>query len=281
MRDSETTGVSMMKTNPIRLFPTLRLVGLSILLGSSAVVMTPIAHAQTTDESRAIEMYENGAALYGEGDYAGAIQAFREAYKLAPTKHSMLVNIANAQERLGELEAAAESLKTYRVYAPAEERDALGRRVFNLEKRVEEKAQAARLAEIEEQRKAAEQAAAQTAALRSETTAPPRKITPRKAAAYSLLGGGAGVLAAGGVMAGVSHGQSRTAIENNDQDAFNATKPMNRAGIGLAVGGGVAVATGLVLALLPDKSRAPAVGVAPTADGVDVMFSWRLGRRGN
>lgn len=266
--------------NPIRVFPSLRLLGLSIFLGMSSVVVAPVAHAGTAEEARAIEMYENGATMYGEGDYAGAIRAFQEAYKLAPSKHSLLVNIANAQERLGDLEQAVATLKDYRVYAPAEERDAIGRRVFNLEKRVEENAQAARIAQLEEERKAVEQAAAD-AALRSETTAPVRKITPRKVAAYSLMGGGAGFLVAGGALAGVSHGQSRTALENNDEAAFNATKPMNRAGIGLAVGGGVALATGLVFALLPDNSKAPAVAFAPNAEGVDVMFSWRLGRRGN
>jgi len=95
--------------------------------------------AAQDDDARAREFYENGALLYEEGRYADAIVAWEEAYKMSE-RPLLLYNIANAQERLGQWRAALETLNRYRVYAPAEERDRLDRRIANLERRLEEQA---------------------------------------------------------------------------------------------------------------------------------------------
>lgn len=96
-----------------------------------------------TTEARAKELYENGAVLYDEGRYEDAIVAWQEAHRLSG-RPALLFNIANAQERLGRWKDAYDTLNLYRAYAPAEEREALNRRIINLEGRIKEmEAQAA------------------------------------------------------------------------------------------------------------------------------------------
>ncbi len=88
-------------------------------------------------DSRARELWENGAILYSEGRYEDAILAWNEAYRLSE-RPLILTNIANAQERLGLWREALETLNRYRAFAPADERDALDRRIANLERRLAE-----------------------------------------------------------------------------------------------------------------------------------------------
>jgi tetratricopeptide (TPR) repeat protein len=89
------------------------------------------------DDVRARELWENGAILYSEGRYEDAILAWDEAYRLSE-RHLILTNIANAEERLGLWRDALETLNRYRAFAPAAERDALDRRIANLERRLAE-----------------------------------------------------------------------------------------------------------------------------------------------
>lgn len=89
------------------------------------------------NEERAKELYQNGAMLYEEGRYDDAIVAWQEAYRLSE-RAELLFNIANAQERLGKYQDALDTLGRYRAYAAADEREALDRRIRNLERRLEE-----------------------------------------------------------------------------------------------------------------------------------------------
>jgi len=89
------------------------------------------------NEERAKELYQNGALLYEEGRYEDAIVAWQESYRLSG-RAELLFNIANAQERLGHYQDALDTLSRYRAYAAADEREALDRRIRNLERRLEE-----------------------------------------------------------------------------------------------------------------------------------------------
>lgn len=107
------------------------------------LLLSGSAFAQDEDpDARARELYENGAALYEEGRYDEAIVAWDEAYRLSE-RHALLYNIANAQERLGDYEAALDTLAEYRAFAPASERDVLDRRLRSIERRMEESGQTA------------------------------------------------------------------------------------------------------------------------------------------
>ena len=105
------------------------------------LVLSAPAHAQEDanpdTDTRARELFQNGALLYEEGRYNDAIVAWQEAHDLSQ-RPGLLYNIANAQERLGMWREALDTLNRYRVYAPAEERESLNRRIANLERRLAE-----------------------------------------------------------------------------------------------------------------------------------------------
>lgn len=152
------------------------------------ILLLSLALAQTPDDQRARELYENGEILYEEGRYEDAIVAFEEAYRLSG-RPLLLFNIANAQERLGRWEEALTTLSRYRAYATADERDVLDRRISNLERR------------IAETKQLAPAPAPEPVATTSSSTTAVEKNTPSWAqplplAAYSLgaVGFGAGIV---------------------------------------------------------------------------------------
>ena len=87
-------------------------------------------------EQRAEEIYENGSTLYAEGLYEDAIAAWVESYRLSGL-HEILLNIANAYERLQRFEDAIAVLNRYRAYAHREEREQLKNRIAALRERVD------------------------------------------------------------------------------------------------------------------------------------------------
>lgn len=118
---------------------------LVLSVASSAWAQAPAVD----DEQRARELFENGVILYDEAQYEQAILAWQEAYRLSqrPLFH---FNIANAYERLGDLESALDYLHRYRAYAPAEERGTLERRIRTIETRLEDQRAAQRERERQE-----------------------------------------------------------------------------------------------------------------------------------
>lgn len=85
-------------------------------------------------DKRARVLYNNGTILYEEGSYKEAVKAFQEAYRLS-NRHALLYNIAAAQERMGDISGAINSLQTYRIYAETTEQESLRRRIDNLRER--------------------------------------------------------------------------------------------------------------------------------------------------
>ena len=142
----------------------MRISRLVLLCGALCAVPT-FALAQTGDMSdeeltRAIELFDNGATLYEEGQYEEAILAWEESYRISG-EPLLVFNIANAYERVGGLEnlrIALGNFNQYRAYAPSDERDTLERRIRNLEARIEdlEAAENERQTEIEAERLRAE-----------------------------------------------------------------------------------------------------------------------------
>lgn len=106
---------------------------LLVLLQASAQE-PPTDTAPSADE-RARTLFDNGSVLYSEGRYGAAIEAWNEAYSLSG-RPLILYNIANAQERSGDLRGAIDTLDRYRALAPAEERDTLARRIAAMEERL-------------------------------------------------------------------------------------------------------------------------------------------------
>ncbi len=101
----------------------------------SPALAEPPANPTTEQLDRARELYENGEILYDEGRYEDAVVAWRQGYELSGLP-DFLYNIANAQERLGDVKGALDTLGRYRAFALAEERETLDRRIRSLESRL-------------------------------------------------------------------------------------------------------------------------------------------------
>lgn len=101
-----------------------------------ALAADPSAAADPVVE-RAQEVYENGSTLYAEGLYEDAIAAWQESYRLSGL-HEILLNIANAYERLQRFEDAIAVLNRYRAYAKRGEREQLKARIAAIRVRMEQ-----------------------------------------------------------------------------------------------------------------------------------------------
>jgi tetratricopeptide (TPR) repeat protein len=123
----------------------------AVILLSAGLALAPIpAAAQTAGTTpppsddkaanlkRAEELYSNGERLYKEGSYEAAILAFQESYELSK-EPSLLFNIGNAYERLGDFANARRYLDQYRAFAPEKERELLSRRIQALDQRQRDK----------------------------------------------------------------------------------------------------------------------------------------------
>lgn len=109
---------------------------LAVLVFGALIGPTPV-WAQSSDDDRAYELYQNGESLYGEGRYEAAILAWDEAYRLSK-RSKILFNIASAYERMGQTQKAIDTLFTYKAFATAEKRDQVERRIRSLEARLAE-----------------------------------------------------------------------------------------------------------------------------------------------
>lgn len=129
----------------------------SVALTAAPVPAQPApAAAPASDEDaklrRAEELFNNGNQLYQEGSYEAAILAFQESYELSKLP-ALLYNIGNAYEKIGDFANARKFLDQYRAYAPEKEREKLSRRLQNLDLRIREADEKARL---EREKQAAE-----------------------------------------------------------------------------------------------------------------------------
>lgn len=93
---------------------------------------------------RAEELFNNGRQLFKEGAYEAAILAFTESYELSKLP-DILYNIGNSYEKLGDFANARKYLDQYRAFAPEKEREILARRIQNLDARLREQEEKARL----------------------------------------------------------------------------------------------------------------------------------------
>lgn len=251
----------------------------SAAFAQDAAPAAPPPSSEDGDQARAKELFENGATLYREGSYEAAILAFEEAFRLS-RRPALLLNIANAQERLANWKSARDTLERYRALSRAEEREAIERRIANLDERLaEERARA------EEARRRAELGAAAATTSAAEigpTPAPPpprrRDGRGRRTAGYALLGAGVAIGGGFGSVAGWSWARSRTFLDQGDQASWDQLRPLNNASFGLAVGGGALALTGIILAALPveDSRAVPVTAISPQPDGATMSLTWTL-----
>ncbi len=80
-------------------------------------------------------LFEKGEELYSKGDYENAVESWEISYALSEAD-LILESIANAYERLGQVEKAREYLGKWRDAAPAEEHSDLDARLKKLDERI-------------------------------------------------------------------------------------------------------------------------------------------------
>jgi len=191
-------------------------------------------------EEEAKRLYSSGAELYEEGNYELAIKAFREAYEISK-RHPLLMNVANAQERLGDLQGAIDSLNEYRIYADLETKEKLERRIRVLEQRQDEAGPATAATPMPAE------------------TGPQMEPNPVK---WVVLGTGGAIAAGFGVVTFVSYSNGQSAVDANDEAAYNSARSLNTIAGALTGVGGALMVVGLAL---PAER---AVSVSPMANGV-------------
>jgi len=178
----------------------------------SAAATTPAADDGKL--KRAEELFLNGRQLFKEGSYEAAILAFQESYDLSKLPE-ILYNIGNSYEKLGDFANARKYLDQYRAFAPEKERELLGRRIQNLDQRLREQEDKAR---VEREKQAEANKQPEPGPVAPPVTEPEPKPEPRK---DRVFGPAAGVLTGVAVLGlglGIGFGVSAQSQRNKALD---------------------------------------------------------------
>ena len=252
----------------IRLFPLLLS---AALLGSAALPRDAAARPPEGELSpaRQVEaLSQEGARLYREGDYARALERFREALAIQEVGN-LHFNIGLCLERLG---SRGEAIRHYRIFVAAADVDEGAR----------ERAES-RLAELGRERPVVAPPPETPPVTRTPPTVDPPvsgtgtsvagSDTPRRrsrALEWSLIGAGSGLVAVGGALYGVAWAAKG---DYEDRSAFSSKRDLrNRAEASALAGdilvgvGAASLVAGVVLLLVLDDSveEAPAERASPS-----------------
>ena len=239
-------------------------------------------------EAEAKRLYGEADAHYAAGRYDKAIESFRKAYELS-NKAALLFNIANAYERNGDYQEAADYLSRYAESSVATDISSIKERIKRLETNAAEKLQR----EIDEKNRAKEKDEAPPV-VNTTPTGPKRPIieparsgeTRSRTSAWVLLGVGAAIVT-GGVVTGVvsrSIGNDARDLCSGDNvcpdDASSDLDRERNLGIAADITMGVGVLTagvGLYLLLRADRGNdSKALAFTPSSDGASVSYVGRF-----
>ncbi|HXU72165.1 MAG TPA: tetratricopeptide repeat protein [Polyangia bacterium] len=111
----------------------LRRAAAAVVLFLAALGMDAVAHAQADRMARARQLYSVGRDAYNAGDFAKALDAFKESFSLSH-EPALLYNIASALQGLKQPHEAAEELRSYLRLKPADpDRPQIEERIRTLE----------------------------------------------------------------------------------------------------------------------------------------------------
>lgn len=224
--------------------------------GTAPATETPAAPRSgpsPEEMERAKQLYENGDRLYNEAQYEAAIVAFREVLQITG-QQELLYNIASAQERKGDLQAAIDTLNQYRIYAPPDEQSSLDRKLRTLERRLDEERAKAEAAKV--------------------TAVPTTPVQPVQGEPNTLkpvlIGTGAAVAAVFGAATIATFVVGSGADEKG---TYDTARILNLTSGSLAiVGAGIA---GIGIAL-PARKKAPGVAVSIHPKHTQVTTTWKF-----
>ncbi|MEN0062234.1 MAG: tetratricopeptide repeat protein [Myxococcota bacterium] len=220
-----------------------------MVLGGFAWAQAPDISSEQLAEGR--KLHRLAAELYESGRYAEALAAFEETYALTGLP-AILFNMANTQERLGDLEGAVNSLLRYLPDAPSNKVETIERRVTSLRERLE----------------------TPSLPMPPEEPVPlvaplsPSEVQTRLRPRWGLVAVGSALAAGFGTVAAISY---LDGLDNRDQgnaEAYRQTLVLNNVALTAAGVGGGLVAIGFVA---PRKYEV-LVSASPT--GAAVSFRW-------
>lgn len=213
-------------------------------------------------------LFEKGEELYSKGDYEAAIESWEMSYALSEAD-LILESIANAYERLGNVEKAREYLGKWRDAAPQEEHADLDARLKKLDERIAK--DKADKAAKEAKEKAEKEAAAKRQA---EAKKEPKLFIP----GVVIAGVGAGAAITGGVLDILassnrpdSNAVCATSVDGkllcraSARDDIESTNTFATVGDILLAAGTVTAAVGVVLVVVKGgkKQDEPKTAIAP------------------
>lgn len=219
-------------------------------------------------------LYEDGKVLFNAGQYVAAIEAFEAAYTLS-RDDTFLFNIALAQDRLGQLALALDSMQRYRSSLPSEARGPVDQRIRGLKIRVAAQANAADPAGDPEPTNDPPSTTAVPLPSCPDPVVPPAAPPPPEAAqrlftpaTIALAASAGAVLIAGGVLGGLSLSARRRSgdacVGGGDNfrcsttasdDLQTARRTAVAADVAFAIGTGLAIGTAVLLINNGSKRR--------------------------
>lgn len=257
----------------------------------AVVLAAPLAQADNALRpeqipAKARELANRGRAAHDAGDYTAAIDAYKEAYVLAPSP-GLLFNIAQAYRLAGNCDEAAWMYRRYLDTNPNGPNKALAEQHLS----VVEKCGSGGLkldppkpaANIPDPRNVEKPRSAIHASLTTQTTTDDARGTKFKHLGIGL-GVGAGAALAGAVVFALDAHAASTTVTNTyehggkwsdvkDTDARGKRSALFATALGVT--GGVALASGVVLYGLGRRyETAQHVALVPTSHGAQVSLSW-------
>ncbi len=254
----------MRKIASLAVVGALGLLGAAPLHASDVTFKACAGSPSKADEDAARGLFAAGRTAYEEGDYPKAIQYWRDAFDRDCTATLLLVNLANAYEKKGDVDAAIVALETYLQRSPkADDAPTIQKRVENM-------------------RKLKAAAAASSSAARPATSAPPPPPSAPPAVEttaspaprlgpFIVMGAGGLVTIVGGVLylggaSKVSDAEalcpSRINCTAEAADKGNSGRSQKKLGVMLTGAGLLTVGGGVAWYFL-DKRKAPSTAVTP------------------
>jgi tetratricopeptide (TPR) repeat protein len=249
----------------------------------------PAGKLNATKLNEAKELFDQGVAAYGEGNYEAAIAAWEKSYAISE-RPLIWESIAHAYERMGNPRKAREYLVRWRQAAPQEEHSTLDTRLRNLDARIAREEETLAVSKVEEKEEQKERAAREDKEKRAAQDKAPRakdaSVRPLWPGFVLLGTGGASVIAGVtfDILAQAERRDAKQSCVSTDsgqicltsaRDAIRRSNTFAMVGDILWITGAAVAASGLVLVLTHEG--APKGDAARTTTLMAEVTPWSAG----
>jgi tetratricopeptide (TPR) repeat protein len=224
------------------------------LLATLLAASSPAAAQATSDQDRAVALYEESAKAYRAGDFARAIDLLKQAYALRPSP-VLLYNLARAYESSGRSEDAVAAYREFLAKEPkAPDRGAIEKRIETLDAQIADRKRAQ--SERNDRAKRDEQSAPGT------TTPPPQTEESRSPVPWIVAGGGAAVLVGGIAVSVVARSRADDArtepVQRPSRDIQDEARNLSTISTVLMIAGGAILVGGVIWGLAAGTRKSSA-----------------------